>query len=173
MLLRVLKGFSHAIIIVLAFVLTTTIITRESSNSALDEFKKQVNERIDSDKLAYEGKLKTLEDNLNRYQQLRESRAQLYSKRLDELYDLYKKDPHPIDMANTSPKVQSSVDGNFSYLEIKANKIDEKVDNLDNKLSSKVSVIEKRIELIEQQNKVGTKVINNNQSSAVINMPVP
>jgi hypothetical protein len=170
MLLKILNGFSQAAIIVLAFVLIVTITNKHSSNLALEDFQTQVNKRFEDDKKYYDGRIKTVQDNLNTYQQTREARAQLYSKRLDELYDLYKKDPIPIQNTN---KVAPSVDGNFSYLEVKANKIDEKVDNLDSKVSTKISIIEKKLELVEQQNKVGTKVINNNQSSAVVNMPVP
>jgi len=44
MLWKVLNGFSQAVIIVLALVLITTITTKHSSNAALEDFQKQVDE---------------------------------------------------------------------------------------------------------------------------------
>ena len=162
MLLRVLKGFSHAIIIVLAIVLITKITTKESSHSALDEFKKEITQKIDSDKASTDNKIKTVEDNLNRYQQLRESRAVLFSKRLDELYDLYKKDPSPIDSAKTVVKDFNSESANFGYMENKINKVDEKVDNVSSKVSSKLLILEQRVESLQFENKTGQRIINTN-----------
>lgn len=171
MFLKVLNGFSQAVIIVLALILIITITTKHSSNAALEDFQKQVQERFDSEKKSYDAKIKIVEDNLNRYQQLRETRAQLYAKRLDELYDLYKKDPTPITEANPSPAQivaditipkESTIDKNFSYFEAKVNSLSEKVDNVDNRLSAKVSVLEQRVEAVQKDNKNNTRVINTN-----------
>jgi len=171
MFLKVLKGLSHAIIIVLALVLIITITTKQSANTALEDFQRQVQDRFDVEKKNYEGKIKVVEDNLNRYQQLREARAQLYAQRLDKLYELYQKDPAPIVNANTTsaqivasvlPHNDSVIDKNLSYFESKANKLDEKLDSVDNRLSARVSVLEQRVEGLQQDKKSGTKVINTN-----------
>jgi len=170
MFLKVLKGLSHAIIIVLALVLIITITTKQSANTALEDFQRQVQDRFDVEKKNYEGKIKIVEDNLNRYQQLREARAQLYAQRLDKLYELYQKDPAPIVNANTPAQIVASalphndsvIDKNLSYFESKANKLDEKLDIVDNRLSARVSVLEQRVEGLQQDKKNGTKVINTN-----------
>lgn len=171
MFLKVLNGFSQAVIIVLALVLIITITTKHSSNVALEDFQKQVEERFDFEKKNYEDKIKIVENSLNRYQQLRESRAQLYAKRLDELYDLYKKDTTPITSANSSPaKIvadttvpkESTIDKNFSYFESKVNNLSEKVDNMDNKLNARLSVLEQRVEVIQKDNRSGLKVVQTN-----------
>lgn len=165
MLLRIINGFSQAAIIILALVLIVTITNKHSSNMALEEFQNQVNQRFDEDKKYFDGKIKMVQDNLNTYQQTREARAQLYSKRLDELYDVYKKDPTPIDNANSTPsasKVVVSVDNNLPYLETKINNLSEKVDNIDNRLTNKISVLEKKIDSISYDSKSSQRVINNN-----------
>lgn len=170
MFLKVLNGFSQAVIITLALVLIVTITNKHSSNVAMEDYQRQVNERLDADRTKLDLKIKTVEDNLNRYQQIREARAQLFGKRLDELYDKYKKDPTPIDSANSvvvqatpvnTPK-ESFTDKNFTYLENKCNKVDEKIDTLDSKIMSRISVLEQRVEGLQKDSKSGTKVINTN-----------
>ena len=170
MFLKVLNGFSQATIITLALVLIVTITNKHSSNVVMEDYQRQVNERLDADRSKFESKIKTVEDSLNRYQQIREARAQLFGKRLDELYDKYKKDPAPIDNANmvvsqvaapTQPK-ESFNDKNFTYLENKCNKVDEKVDTLDSKMMSRISVLEQRVEGLQRDSKASTKLINTN-----------
>lgn len=170
MFLKVLNGFSQATIITLALVLIVTITNKHSSNVVMEDYQRQVNERLDADRSKFESKIKTVEDSLNRYQQIREARAQLFGKRLDELYDLYKKDPSPIDSANSSLAQASSIvipkesftDKNFIYLENKCNRSDEKIDTLDNKVMSRLTVLEQKIELLQQDKKNNSKVIQNN-----------
>jgi len=164
MFMKVLNAFSQATIIVLALVLIITITTKQSSNAALEDFQRQVNETLQTDKNKSDLKLRTLEDNLNRYQQLRETRAQIFGKRLDELYDLYKKDPSPIVMANAStPETVESVSSqNLVYLEAKSNKVDEKVDLLDSKLTARVGILEKKMHMLQSDKKNNSKIIQNN-----------
>lgn len=172
MLLKVLNGFSQAAIITLALVLITTITTKHSSNVALEDFQKQVEERFQVDNKNYDAKIKVVEDSLNRYQQLRENRAQVYAKRLDDLYELYKKDPTPIENATPNAatvvasvlphREETVIDKNLSYFESKSNKLDEKVDSMDNRLSSRLTVLEQRVEVLQNDKKGGTRVINTN-----------
>lgn len=168
MLLKVLNGFSQAAIIILALVLITTITTKHSSNVALEDFQKQVEERFQADNKNYDAKIKVVEDSLNRYQQLRENRAILFAERLDKLYQLYQKNPEPIMnsakiVADTfPPKEENVIDKNLSYFESKANRIDAKVDDLDNRLSSRMSILEQRVEGVQKDKKNNTKVITNN-----------
>lgn len=176
MLWKVLNGFSQAVIIVLALVLITTITTKHSSNAALEDFQKRVDERFQADNLIYNNKIKTLEDNLNRYQQLREQRAQLYSKRLDELYDLYKKDPAPIDSAKVikiedynKPSIEPSIDKNFNFLEQKINKVDEKADTNNNKTEQRLNILEQRVNLLNSNKASNVKVVQTNLNNQVVN----
>lgn len=162
MFMKVLNAFSQATIIVLALVLIITITTKQSSNAALEDFQRQVNETLQTDRNKSDLKLRTLEDNLNRYQQLRETRAQIFGKRLDELYDLYKKDPSPIVRMNQTETVESVSSQNLVYLEAKSNKVDEKVDLLDSKLTARVGILEKKMELIQADKKSNSKIIQNN-----------
>lgn len=176
MLWKVLNGFSQAVIIVLALVLITTITTKHSSNVALEDFQKQVDERFQADNLVYNNKIKTLEDNLNRYQQLREQRAVLYSKRLDELYDLYKKDPTPIDSSKavkiedySKPQTEPSIDKNFNFLEQKINKVDEKADTNNSKTEQRLNILEQRVNLLNANKASNVKVVQTNLNNQVVN----
>jgi len=60
------------------------------------------------------------------------------------------------------------VGNNTSYLEGRLNRTDEKQDNYQNTSSAQISLLTKRVEKMEQDNKSPSKVINNNQSNAVI-----
>lgn len=60
------------------------------------------------------------------------------------------------------------VGNNTGYLEGRLNRTDEKQDNYQNTSSGQISLLTKRVEKIELENKGGQKVINNNQSNAVI-----
>lgn len=178
MWLRVINVISQITIIILAVVIVITMSKKQMLDSTFSSFEAKINTRLEEDRLHYDEKVKMVQDNLNRYQLSREQRAQHFNKRLDELYSLYKKDPSIINEANpdlpatiAKPELPVS-DKNIQYIETRINRVDEKVDNLDNRITSKISVMEKKVELIEQQSKT-TKIVNNNQSSAVINMPIP
>lgn len=172
MLLKVLNGFSQAAIITLAFVLIITITNKHTSNIALEDFQRQMTEALQADKKYYDNRIKTVEDNLNTYQQTREARAQLYGKRLDELYNLYKKDPSPIDQGagkivgeqvarDTQP--ESLLNKNFSFFETKYNNLDEKIDNNNNKVDNRLNILEQRVNGITSQSKnSNVKVVQNN-----------
>ena len=60
------------------------------------------------------------------------------------------------------------VSNNTSYLETRINRSDEKQDNYQNVSSNQISLLTKRVEKIELENKTGQKIINNNNSNAVI-----
>lgn len=54
------------------------------------------------------------------------------------------------------------VSNNTTYLETRQNRIDEKQDNYQNTSSAQISLLTKRVEKIEQENKGSQKVIQNN-----------
>ena len=60
------------------------------------------------------------------------------------------------------------IGNNTSYLETRLNRTDEKQDNYQNTSSNQISLLTKRVDLLEQDKKQGQKIINNNQSNAVI-----
>jgi len=60
------------------------------------------------------------------------------------------------------------VGNNTGYLEGRLNRTDEKQDNYQNTSSGQISLLTKRVEKIELENKSGQKIINNNNSNAVI-----
>lgn len=61
---------------------------------------------------------------------------------------------------------------NIEYLENRINRQAETQDNYQNSTSSKLTILEKRIIQLELQAKTtGPRIINNNQSSAVVNLP--
>lgn len=60
------------------------------------------------------------------------------------------------------------VGNNTGYLETRINRTDEKQDNYQNVSSNQISLLTKRVEKIEIENKTGQKIINNNNSNAII-----
>lgn len=58
---------------------------------------------------------------------------------------------------------------NITYLETKINRVAESQDNYQNTTSTRVYLLEKRIEKIEQGSKLNNKVINTNNNVNVIN----
>lgn len=65
------------------------------------------------------------------------------------------------------------IGNNTSYLEGRLNRTDEKQDNYQNTSGGQISLLTKRVEKIELENKGSQKIINNNQSNAVIYQSVP
>lgn len=62
---------------------------------------------------------------------------------------------------------------NISYVEGRINRLAENQDNYQNTTSTRIYLIEKRVEKLEQGNKSNNKIINNNISNATINgLPV-
>lgn len=79
------------------------------------------------------------------------------------------------DNASFSLKLESAkqdmiklVGNNTSYLETRLNRTDEKQDNYQNTTSGQLVLLTKRVEKIELENKNGQKIINNNNSNAII-----
>jgi ABC-type microcin C transport system permease subunit YejB len=73
------------------------------------------------------------------------------------------------DNASFSLKLESAkqdmiklVGNNTNYLEARLNRTDEKQDNYQNTSSNQIALITKRLEKVEQENKSGQKVIQNN-----------
>lgn len=73
------------------------------------------------------------------------------------------------DNASFSLKLESAkqdmiklVGNNTNYLESRLNRTDEKQDNYQNTSSNQIALITKRLEKVEQENKSGQKVIQNN-----------
>lgn len=73
------------------------------------------------------------------------------------------------DNASFSLKLESAkqdmiklVGNNTNYLETRLNRTDEKQDNYQNTSSNQIALITKRLEKVEQENKSGQKVIQNN-----------
>jgi len=60
---------------------------------------------------------------------------------------------------------------NINFLEGRINKVAETQDTYQVSTSSKLSILEKRVDTLVQSAKVNTKIINNNNSNAVVNMP--
>lgn len=60
------------------------------------------------------------------------------------------------------------VGNNTSYLETRINRTDEKQDNYQNTSSGQISLLTKRVDILEQDKKNNQKIINNNNSNAVI-----
>lgn len=54
------------------------------------------------------------------------------------------------------------VSNNTNYLESRINRTDEKQDNYQNTSSNQISLLTKRVDMLEQDKKSGQKVINNN-----------
>lgn len=167
MWLKSLNVLSQTIIIILALVIVITMSKTQLIDSRFTSFQKQIDDQLSNDRKHYDEKIGIVQDNLNRYQLNREQRAKLITSRVDELYDLYKKDPTPItNHSTTSPPVlvaenTSIVDKNFSYFESKINRTDEKLDVMENRLSSKVTILEQRVEALQVDKKNNSKVIQN------------
>lgn len=58
---------------------------------------------------------------------------------------------------------------NVSYLETRINKSNESQDNYQNTTTTRIYLLEKRVEKLEQGSKLNNKIINNNISNATIN----
>ena len=167
MWLRILKVVFHISITALALILIVSMATRQINTLSFDNLESRLNDKIIQNKKDSDEKVRIVQNNLDTYQATREARAQLYAKRLDTLYELYKKDPSVIVNANpTAAQVVANsiepVQHNFTYLENRTNKVDEKVDSMDNRLSSRLTVLEQRVEVLQNDKKSGSKVIQTN-----------
>jgi hypothetical protein len=176
MILKVLNGFAQGSIVILALVLVTTITTKHTQNLALEDFQNKVNERFEINKTYYDGKIKNLEDTLNTYQSTREGRAKLYAQRLDELYNLYKQNPDPIDKATGGRLIGIEIAEKIptkpadNYLEQRLNKVEDKVDSNQNRVSARLDIVEQRVLNIQGGSRASNiKVVNNNLNSNTIN----
>ena len=69
-----------------------------------------------------------------------------------------------------SKKVTSN---NITYVEGRINTLAEIQDGYQVSTSNKLYILEKRMDKLDQQNKVTPRIINNNNSSAVINTNLP
>lgn len=67
-----------------------------------------------------------------------------------------------IKLENAKQEMIKLVSNNTGYLESRLNKTDEKQDNYQNTSSSQISLLTKRVDMLEQDKKLGQKVINNN-----------
>lgn len=165
MWLKSLNVLSQTIIIILALVVVFTMSKTQVIDSRFNSFQKQIDDQLANDRKRYDEKIGIVQDNLNRYQLNREQRAKLITSRVDELYDLYKKDPTPISNRSTAALIVADntpiLEKNFSYFESKINRTDEKLDVMDNRLSSRFTVIEQRIEALQVDKKNNSKVIQN------------
>lgn len=65
-------------------------------------------------------------------------------------------------LENAKQEMIKLVGNNTEYLENRLNKTDEKQDNYQNTSSSQISLLTKRVDMLEQDKKLGQKVINNN-----------
>lgn len=183
---KILSVVAQISILILAIVLIVSIATRQASLAPVEALEKRVNVKLDSQQSYLNEKIKTVQDNLDRYQQIREARAQLFGERLDEMYKLYVKDPTPLMVS--APKFAQDdklpstdieqckkiIDSNVVYLENKTNKVSQTADELRTETTSRLGVLEARVKALENENRVlktESKVINNNNSNAVINMP--
>ena len=61
------------------------------------------------------------------------------------------------------------VGSNTTYLENRLNRTDEKQDNYQNTSSAQISLLNRRVEKIEQENKTNSKVVNNNINTLTTN----
>lgn len=61
------------------------------------------------------------------------------------------------------------MDKNIQYTESRVNRLQEQQDSYQNSTSSRMDVLERKMQKLEADNKKQLKVINNNNSSAVIN----
>lgn len=59
-------------------------------------------------------------------------------------------------------------DGNIHYFETRINRLSDNQDSYQNTTSSRLDILEVKVQKLEQQNKQNNKIINNNNSSAVI-----
>lgn len=59
-------------------------------------------------------------------------------------------------------------DGNIHYFETRINRLSDNQDSYQNTTSSRLDILEVKVQKLEQQNKLNNKIINNNNSSAVI-----
>lgn len=183
MWLRAINVISQITIIILAVVIVITMSKKQMMDSTFNSFEAKINARLDEDHKRYTERINTVQNNLNIYQLNREQRAQLYSKRIDELYELYKKDPNSIDSASSSysGKVAAStlqpdketqapvlLDKNFNYVETRINKIDERLDVNYNKLDVRLNILEQRINLLNSNRNSNVKVIQNNLNNQTI-----
>ncbi|RYY51362.1 MAG: hypothetical protein EOO06_01120 [Chitinophagaceae bacterium] len=163
MWLRILSVTSQITIIILAIVIVITMSKKQLIDSTFTSFEYKINAQLTEDRKRVDEKINTVQANLDRYQLNREQRAAHFTAKLDELYALYKQDPSRIASTNTPTIISApEANNNFIYLETKLNKLDEKIDKTDNRLSSKVSIIEKKVEGIQLDKSIGQRIINNN-----------
>lgn len=66
-------------------------------------------------------------------------------------------------------ETQKVMINNINYVETRINKLSETQDSYQVVTSSRLSILEKKLEKIEKENKQQNKIVNNNISSAVIN----
>lgn len=182
MFLKALTGFAQAIIIVLALTLLITITSKHSSTLELESLERKVDASLVSYGKRYDERIKTVQDNLETYQLSREARAKYISERVEEMYAEYKKSkpvttpllmPSPEAISSDNPDLKKTIDNNLTYVEGRLNKLSMGLDSLKNQYEGDVSVLRERVKALESENKAlktQSKVINNNNSNAVINV---
>lgn len=169
-IIKIIGVVTQFCIIILALLLIYQFSSRQLYESRIDSVEKRLETKIDQNKTYFNEKITTQQDNVNRYIQLREDRAKLYSSRIDTLYDLYQKDPTPIEQKTSGAAVGAAiakdtapVDANMGYIENKINRVDEKVDSNNSKTTSRLEVIEQKLFNIQTSTRAGNvKVIQNN-----------
>lgn len=66
-------------------------------------------------------------------------------------------------------ETQKMVEGNIHYLETRVNRVQEMGDSYQSNMSSRVYVLEQKIDKIEKENKANSRVVNNNINTTTIN----
>ncbi len=59
-------------------------------------------------------------------------------------------------------------DGNIHYFETRINRLSDNQDSYQNTTSSRLDILEVKVQKLEQQNKQNSRIINNNNSSAIV-----
>lgn len=162
---KIIGTISQICIITLAVLLLYQFASRQAANSRIDSVEATFNKKLDELHKDLNDKILVQQDNVNRYIQLREDRAKLYSKRIDDLYELYQKDPTPIIENTPSTNSQPAPiqpQSNINYIENRVNKVEEKVDSNNNKLSARVDILEQRMINLQSSRNSNVKVVQTN-----------
>lgn len=163
---KIIGVLAQLCVIILAILLVYQFSSKQIYDGRIDSIERDLTAKIDDNKKYLNDKIIVQQDNVNRYIQLREDRANLFAQRLDTLYDLYKKDPAPVDNASLpkpiDPVVEHPIDKNFTYLEQRINKVDEKADTNNNKLESRLNILEQRVSNHTSNRSESVKVIQTN-----------
>lgn len=65
-------------------------------------------------------------------------------------------------------QTQKMVEGNIHYLEGRVNRIQEMSDSYQSNMSSRVYILEQKIEKMEKENKSSARIVNNNINNATV-----